>query len=132
MMAIAVVLPAPLGPSRATTSPASTRKSMPESARFSPKSLVTPFNSTTGVTRRAPKDGFQASITPDGRVVVLLRGQGRPTVLAFVPLFTEPRRREILRSRTSALRRSTKLAPPSSLKFQNRNLREHGKEARTG
>ena len=30
-----IVLPAPFGPSRATTSPASTRKSIPERARFS-------------------------------------------------------------------------------------------------
>src|SRR5215204_4201773 len=96
MMAIAVVLPAPFGPSRATTSPASTRKSIPERARFSPKSLVTPFNSTTGVTRRAPTDGFQASITADGNVVVLLRGPRRPTVLALLPLFTGVRGRSLL------------------------------------
>src|SRR5215217_5406404 len=92
MMAMAVVLAAPLGPSKAPTSPASTRKSIPDRARFSPKSLVIPFISSTGVTRGASYGWLsQASITPDGRVVVVLRGLGLPTVLALLHLFTQVR-----------------------------------------
>src|SRR4051794_10561429 len=46
---IRVDLPAPLSPTRATTSPAPTSKSTSVSARTAPKLLLTPFSSSRGV-----------------------------------------------------------------------------------
>jgi hypothetical protein len=65
MMAIAVVLPAPFGPNKATTSPASTRKSSLERARVSPKCFTIPFISTTGVTRRVSLRSGKVYITTE-------------------------------------------------------------------
>src|SRR3954464_1779591 len=51
MPAIALMrvdLPAPLSPTRATTSPAPTSKSTSVSARTAPKLLLTPFSSSRG------------------------------------------------------------------------------------
>src|SRR6476619_3904293 len=47
-MSIVVVLPAPLGPRKATISPGSRERSMPRTAWTGPKSLVTPDSRTAG------------------------------------------------------------------------------------
>ena len=47
-MSMVVVLPAPLGPRKATISPGSSERSMPRTAWTGPKSLVTPDSWTAG------------------------------------------------------------------------------------
>src|SRR5580765_6594690 len=47
-MSMVVVLPAPLGPRKATISPGSSERSMPRTAWTGPKSLVTPDRWTAG------------------------------------------------------------------------------------
>ena len=52
-MSMVVVLPAPLGPRKATISPGSRVRSMPRTAWTSPKSLVTSESRTAGATAKA-------------------------------------------------------------------------------
>ena len=47
-MSMVVVLPAPLGPRKATISPCWSSRSMPRTACTSPKALVTPESETAG------------------------------------------------------------------------------------
>src|SRR3954452_21779256 len=66
MPAIALIrvdLPAPLSPTRATTSPGPTSKSTSVSARTAPKLLLTPFSSSRGVFGPAAGCVAVASVT---------------------------------------------------------------------
>ncbi len=60
-MSMVVVLPAPLGPRKATVSPGRISRSMPRTACTSPKSLVTPWRwmaRRSGVPRLAEEEGL--------------------------------------------------------------------------
>src|SRR5215471_11009118 len=64
-----VVLPAPFGPSRASTLPASTARSMPSSAATGPKCLTSPWapmagSAMSGQGPRQPEQGQHAVVEP--------------------------------------------------------------------
>ena len=95
-----VVLPAPLGPSRASTLPAGTARSTPASARWVPRVLLSPvvrtaYGSATGVSYgRGVRFAFallgsRGDVQPALAVALELRGRGHEVEVAVAPNLVE-------------------------------------------